>query len=946
MNSTVSSSAPSNNTNTLPKSRSTKFFKRITINASDNNDTIQPDGTNTATPIVSPNYDAPGFEKSAPFAKQKSLSKLFKKFTSSSTVSNTTATSVTVYPDGNTKENEEVFDELEKHDSIGLNTRHYDVSNTPGGGGDRERITFSRSKTSEVNTIRKSSRDLYSNQPAGSSHSFTNGMSGEIVVEKGGSGNTSTGAHSRGGGIRGSMRNLFGKGPHIESYSEIYGAVENEDNDEAKVKASGSRSGGVRSSMRDLFGSKTPVATGKDSSGGEGSGSGAVPVSGASGNGGGVRSSFRNLLDTKMVVPVPNADDYEQEFGIPMNVGKKSTGESGNEGSESDGNVQQNRMIGASGRLGSARFISGRLGNMQSNSNSTSNIVGEVSGVAAARKADEEAVEQVRMSSRLGPQIQSASLGERSKSGTVAKSGRLTGSEDVDRILRSESKSELQSNTPKGKKMSRESSKMLLVTAGRSVSEKTLPKKSGRLLNFRGGESVVEVDDDDVFEDTIGEKRASTLADREVRKSSTAKTPTLKRASSSENSEKYKSPSKFQELKARKALSYAAPAFLMVPYGTLGIGMDLLAIPHNAIRHEFKDVYYALSLLDRMFTSLSPRDIDVFSIYWEITEHFIRSYLKYEEHVFFPTLESAKIELHATPMSRSARRSSQLTIYKGLALLQEFIDNESQYMAPSEVALGLRRRITTISSSILSHFLVQEKCLPMLINQVFVLKDAQALEEKMFDTMISSSESNGFSEKKSSSTNALGLKFGGKSGKKSGDDDGEVDADYGFACAHMLVRWTRGPQLEFLVKRHFRKRARQFSEWGKRFQREHLDLLIEMNERGKEYVKELRGEILDDVEGSGDEGGVVIGSGGRLHEEYLSTVVQRMKEEEENGLDFDALQDGDLVELEDPILGRRFVRFVKDAPEGENFVEVDMNAIGIDINAIPVVREEEEANEK
>eukprot|EP00183_Erythrolobus_madagascarensis_P000553 CAMPEP_0185848462 /NCGR_PEP_ID=MMETSP1354-20130828/3326_1 /TAXON_ID=708628 /ORGANISM="Erythrolobus madagascarensis, Strain CCMP3276" /LENGTH=750 /DNA_ID=CAMNT_0028548855 /DNA_START=65 /DNA_END=2317 /DNA_ORIENTATION=+ len=346
----------------------------------------------------------------------------------------------------------------------------------------------------------------------------------------------------------------------------------------------------------------------------------------------------------------------------------------------------------------------------------------------------------------------------------------------------------------------------------------------------------------------------------------------------------------FYTLKAKKAETFSAPAMMLAPYGVLGAGMDLLAVPHNAIRNELKDVYYALSVLDRMFTNITPNDVDTFIEYWDMSSAFIREFLKYEVCHLFPALERHGVGLEHTPMNKPAREAQALKISEALDVMDDAIDGAISYLPPFERAIALRRYLYKVTTALLEYFAAEEKILPALIDEKVTVAQVAKLEECMFETL-------------------------------------QAETERGYAFAHMLVRWTSGAQRDFLMKRHFKKKARVFVAWGKEFNSNHLELLRKLNEKSKALVQKM------DLDADFEAEKVPEYAGGRVQ-------GKETQGQEADELD-DDLKDGDLVEVENADGSMKFMRFVKDAPDGEHYVEVDVKELNVVLgpeteNAVPM----------
>jgi len=678
---------------------------------------------------------------------------------------------------------------------------------------------------------------------------------------------------------------------------------------------------GIRASTRRLLGlgnrvesigmmSSVSTASGIDAGGSTSNGS--AKQRPQSTPAGGVRSSFRRLavpVSTGKAAPAPQQDIFEEEFCVPLNDAKQIA--------EHSAQVEASKSQMAHGQvqLANGQVLLTGLVNRSTgptvNPNPQNEVDGDVIGTAGFDyfKEREQHQREQRQSQRLKP------------GRALMRSGSQLKIHGLSSKAANESKDDTKSTDSKSSGGGCGEDEDEKTSGSRSLSARFSGRLSGRLGRIGSSNNLAARGNDDAkstttksasaFEEPrskslMSERQGSVGKSGRLRASMTrlgsvigagglsgdgtqkspAKSGELSRDESKElveNAASGKHSKQFYALKAKKASTFAAPAMMFAPYGALGVGMDVLAIPHNAIRNELKDVYYALSVLDRMFTNITANDVDVFVEFWEVSAAFIRAYLSYELEEFFPALDGMNVRLENTPMELVWRGTQVQKVSEALDAMDETIDDSLAYMAPIEKATALRRHVAKVTAKLLDYFLTQEKTLPKLITARFSLAEAKKMEEILFETMLANEEK-------------------------------------AYAFAHMMVRWTSGPQRDFLVKRHFKKKARAFVHWGKEYDAKHLQLLRQLNERSKALINEM------DLDADFDAEMVPI--------HYLIEATERAKEDAELEAELEQMADGDLVEVENADGTTKFVRFVKNAPEGEQLVDVDMNEMNLKLGAV------------
>eukprot|EP00184_Porphyridium_aerugineum_P003998 CAMPEP_0184707152 /NCGR_PEP_ID=MMETSP0313-20130426/37125_1 /TAXON_ID=2792 /ORGANISM="Porphyridium aerugineum, Strain SAG 1380-2" /LENGTH=1065 /DNA_ID=CAMNT_0027168725 /DNA_START=921 /DNA_END=4118 /DNA_ORIENTATION=- len=393
-----------------------------------------------------------------------------------------------------------------------------------------------------------------------------------------------------------------------------------------------------------------------------------------------------------------------------------------------------------------------------------------------------------------------------------------------------------------------------------------------------------------------------------------------------------KKSSKFMVIQQQKAQSYSGPALLLAPYGSVGHGMDLLAIPHNAIRNEMKEVFYVLSVMERMFTNLRSDHIDRFLEYWAVSEAFIRAYIQYENSIFLPCLFDIKdmeFNFKNTGFSELGRRALFQDIINAFNGLDDLMFGGLDYISPLEQIGRIRKAITKLTSAILNYFVTEEKLVAPILTAKLKVTDAKNWEDALFEFL---------------TVNVNDEHKAAVAQGKENQDDLEKIPEIGELFAHMLIRWPASDaQREFLAKRHFKPKYLKKS--GPRFQKEHLDLVKELNEASKEMVKLLNDEFEGKITARSHTGGH--SSHGQEDEreedlmqpqQYLQPVLAKEREILAKAMDTDGLEDGDLLEMEAEENGKptkKLFKFVKANPIGEQFV--DMGVGMEDVSAGKVV---------
>ncbi|KAA8494337.1 hypothetical protein FVE85_4312 [Porphyridium purpureum] len=336
---------------------------------------------------------------------------------------------------------------------------------------------------------------------------------------------------------------------------------------------------------------------------------------------------------------------------------------------------------------------------------------------------------------------------------------------------------------------------------------------------------------------------------------------------------------RFMEIKRQKQKSFSGPALLKAPYGVMGHGMDLLALPHNAIRCELKDVYHGLSILDQLFTSVDTEDVRTFQDYWILTEAFIRRWIEYDQNIFVPWFQENICPLENTLFPLSDSRVFMQKILDALDDVEDTVCSTIHLLPISERGPRLRTDITRLTQALLNYFLMEEKHFPKLITGKISLAQALHEESRMIDYFVET----------------------------------EKDGPY---FAHMLVRWPPKAQQDFLIKRHFKKRA--LATTAPHFDREHVDLLRHLHERNKAFKEHPDYDPVTQAD--------------VVPEAYVINAEKRKQAMDEILAQADQFQDGDLVEIPDPDGEMQLMRFMKGRPAGQEFDKVtaeEMASMGV-----------------
>mmetsp|Transcript_4719 Transcript_4719/g.9534 ORF Transcript_4719/g.9534 Transcript_4719/m.9534 type:complete len:351 (-) Transcript_4719:1458-2510(-) len=185
-------------------------------------------------------------------------------------------------------------------------------------------------------------------------------------------------------------------------------------------------------------------------------------------------------------------------------------------------------------------------------------------------------------------------------------------------------------------------------------------------------------------------------------------------------------------LNLRKS-SVREPLICWAPYGGPEWAMDLLAIPHNAIRGEIQDLYTILTSLNRRSLDLLPRDFDGFFHWFEFFQKLIERILGVEEDILFTWAEQPR-PFEGRMLFKAARRKTLESLFQRL---HNISSTRGDFGMSVEVE-SLERFFRTwedFTEQLTDFFIECEKSVPTHIMRFFDPIEKRHIEEKLIKTI-------------------------------------------------------------------------------------------------------------------------------------------------------------------------------------------------------------------
>uniref|UniRef100_A0A7S0T7W0 Uncharacterized protein n=1 Tax=Erythrolobus madagascarensis TaxID=708628 RepID=A0A7S0T7W0_9RHOD len=262
----------------------------------------------------------------------------------------------------------------------------------------------------------------------------------------------------------------------------------------------------------------------------------------------------------------------------------------------------------------------------------------------------------------------------------------------------------------------------------------------------------------------------------------------------------------YKAISSKKAVQYSAPTFLFAPYG-LSPAMNVIAIFHNGIRQELKNAYHLLSVMDRMFATLTHDEINMFFDYWEVLWTHVEDFFDAEEKTLWPSVEGrAKEVLVVDALTHESRGKEKAKLVLFHETLTKDMSEKYALMPASEALKNARYEINRAVSRLLDYFMVVEKTVPKILQEKFKERELVSIEKAMLGYMI---------------TNGRCV----------------------WANAHIPIRWQNDAErYQELVGRHFPKlKMLDFKRWQKTFEKQHESILKSLTALSKDTITATSG---------------------------------------------------------------------------------------------------------
>eukprot|EP00184_Porphyridium_aerugineum_P005466 CAMPEP_0184708220 /NCGR_PEP_ID=MMETSP0313-20130426/37664_1 /TAXON_ID=2792 /ORGANISM="Porphyridium aerugineum, Strain SAG 1380-2" /LENGTH=688 /DNA_ID=CAMNT_0027169803 /DNA_START=594 /DNA_END=2660 /DNA_ORIENTATION=+ len=196
----------------------------------------------------------------------------------------------------------------------------------------------------------------------------------------------------------------------------------------------------------------------------------------------------------------------------------------------------------------------------------------------------------------------------------------------------------------------------------------------------------------------------------------------------------------FHSIARKRQKNTSEPLLILVGIGRQW-SKDLLGIGHNAIREEFHEAYYLLSLLRSMFADLSMEDVEMFFDFWDVTQDFIQAFFTIEEEVIYKDL--AKIITIGGNLERNRRTNNKSHIMRTMQMLKTYFANELIYYPPAQAIDRLKEKVDKIAGATLRYMNECYSTLPMLVDQYLGtdVKLGDEMQQAMVDGIVGTGSS-------------------------------------------------------------------------------------------------------------------------------------------------------------------------------------------------------------
>lgn len=160
--------------------------------------------------------------------------------------------------------------------------------------------------------------------------------------------------------------------------------------------------------------------------------------------------------------------------------------------------------------------------------------------------------------------------------------------------------------------------------------------------------------------------------------------------------------------------------------------VDVIALPHNAIRCLVSKIFELISSAHRLALDMTIEDFDNLFAFLKQFHQFVTLILQAEDKILYPDMEAAlkkRPDYHSHALHPSARNTTKSKMY---SLLRNITDQKLKYTPSVTVIHILQHTIDKLSSQLLEYFSIKESILPRIIfNSIRGSKEKTRMEARL-----------------------------------------------------------------------------------------------------------------------------------------------------------------------------------------------------------------------